>query len=57
MEKLPEMHCKCGATPKMNITSEGGKTRYYVSCSACGRSGPSNKIPAKAISRWEEKGE
>lgn len=57
MEKLPELHCKCGATPKMNITSEGGKTRYYVSCSACGRSGPSNKIPAKAISRWEEKGE
>ncbi|QTH79808.1 hypothetical protein [Klebsiella phage vB_KpnP_ZX1] len=56
MEKLPELHCQCGATPKMNITSEGGKTKYYVSCSACGRSGPISKQPARAADRWNEKG-
>ena len=42
--------------PGMNITSESGKTKYYVSCSACGRSGSISKQPARAAGRWNEKG-
>lgn len=54
MEKLPELHCQCGATPKIQMTTESGKTKYYVNCGSCGRSGSTNKSPVKAVTRWNE---
>lgn len=52
MEKLDVQRCTCGGESKINMTSESGVRKYYVRCNSCGRTGPTNKSPVKAVARW-----
>jgi len=46
--------CKCGETPKMDKTTNGGEVFWRLECPHCGaKNAPWRKSQIIAISEWE----